>query len=596
MKPALPPAPAHGRQRPIAAAMAALLALAACATASSSRGWSQGLADTGSEAPPPVAAPSADELAASFLVGRFALDQGDYKVAAESFEQALKADPTNVELQQQLVALRIADGDFEGAKAAATRLVALDPGADEAQLLLALDASRRGDHAQAVHLLQELGATGLPGTVRPILLAWAQFDAGQEAKARETLRAPAARGGLDRLHAYHRAVMLGLSGAPQQGLELLRSTFGNPAAAPERVVREAASLEHRAGRQDEALALLAQARAQDPEDRQLEAIELVLRQGGDPGAVRNGGDGMGDALIEVAQALAEQDGNAQALLFARLASFVRPDDASAYLVIAAVLLRQDHPEAALKALDQVSADSPLAWQAGFARARALEALDRTDEAVALLTEMTDSAPTRVDAPTTLGDLLRGKERYAEAEQAYTKAIQRLPGLRSQDWRLLYARGITFERTKRWPQAEADLLKALELQPDEPLVLNYLGYSWVDQHQNLERAKGMLHRAVELRPNDGFIVDSLGWAYFRLGDYDQAVSYLDRAVELEPGDAVINDHLGDALWRVGRQREARFQWSRSLTLDPEPDLVTSIQDKLVHGLAPQAERSQPERKG
>ena len=583
MNPVLPHAPIHGRPRQLVAALVALLTLAACATASSSRGWSQGLAKPGADA----AAAAGDELAANFLVGRFALDRGDYKMAAESFERALAADPENVELQQQLVALRIADGDLEGAKTAATRLVALDPGADDALLLLALDASRRGDPAEAGRILHEMGAAGLTGTVRPILLAWAQFDAGKQAEALETLRAPAARGGLDRLHAYHRAVMLGLSGAPQQGLDLLRSTFGDPATAPERVVRAAASLEHRAGHQDRALAVLAQARAQDPEDRQLEAIEAVLREGGDPGSVKDGADGMGDALIEVAQALAEQEGTAQALLFARMASFVRPEDAGAHLVIAAVLLRQNHAEVALAALDQVPAGSPLAWQAGFARARALEALDRDDEAVALLTEMTEAAPARADAPTTLGDLLRGEERYEEAERAYTQAIQRLPEVQPQDWRLLYARGITYERTKRWPQAEADLLQALELRPDEPLVLNYLGYSWVDQHLNLERAKSMLHRAVELRPNDGFIVDSLGWAYFRLGDYDQAVSYLTRAVELEPGDPVINDHLGDALWRVGRQREARFQWSRSLTLDAEPDLVATIQEKLVNGLPPTA---------
>ena len=172
----------------------------------------------------------------------------------------------------------------------------------------------------------------------------------------------------------------------------------------------------------------------------------------------------------------------------------------------------------------------------------------------------------------MGDLLRGEDRFAEAEAAYTRALQRLPAIDRRHWRLLYARGIAYERTKRWPQAEADLLKALELEPEQPFVLNYLGYSWVDQGLNLDRAKAMLHRAVELRPEDGFIVDSLGWAYFRLGEHDKAVTYLERAVELEPGDPVINDHLGDGYWRVGRTREARFQWQRALTFEPEPELV------------------------
>ena len=199
--------------------------------------------------------------------------------------------------------------------------------------------------------------------------------------------------------------------------------------------------------------------------------------------------------------------------------------------------------------------------------------------------MAEEAPERSDALIAMGDLLRGKDRFAEAESAYTRAIQRLPKIERSDWRLLYARGITYERTKRWPQAEADLLKALELEPDQPFVLNYLGYSWVDQGLNLDRAKAMLHRAVELRPDDGFIVDSLGWAYYRLGENDKAVTYLERAVELEPGDPVLNDHLGDVYWRVGRQREARFQWQRALTFKPEPDAVAAIQAKLANGLRP-----------
>jgi Flp pilus assembly protein TadD len=204
--------------------------------------------------------------------------------------------------------------------------------------------------------------------------------------------------------------------------------------------------------------------------------------------------------------------------------------------------------------------------------------------VALLEEMALREPERPDPLVTMGDLLRGEDRFAEAEAAYTRALERLPVIEQRHWRLLYARGIAYERTKRWPQAESDLVKALELEPEQPFVLNYLGYSWVDQGLNLDRAKAMLHRAVELRPEDGFIVDSLGWAYYRLGDLDKAVTYLERAVELEPGDPVINDHLGDAYWRVGRQREARFQWRRALTFEPEADLVPTIQAKLANGLA------------
>ena len=384
--------------------------------------------------------------------------------------------------------------------------------------------------------------------------------------------------------------MLGLDGRPGEGLELLRAAFHDLANAPVRVIRAAADLQLAAGDRPGADGLVAAARSAEPDDRQLEWLAAALGSGRTGlGSIQNAASGMSDALTGIAEALADQDGGGQALPYARLAAFVTPEDGEISLLIARIALDQEHPAEALRALDEVAADSPVAWSANLARARALQDLERTDEAVRLLGAMADEAPDRADALVALGDLLRGEDRFAEAETAYTRAIQRLPMIDRQHWRLLYARGITYERTKRWPQAEADLLKALELEPDQPFILNYLGYSWVDQGLNLDRAKAMLHRAVELRPDDGYIVDSLGWAYFRLGENDKAVTYLERAVELEPGDPVVNDHLGDAYWRVGRTREARFQWQRSLVFDPEPELVTQIQDKLANGLADAARR-------
>jgi len=227
-------------------------------------------------------------------------------------------------------------------------------------------------------------------------------------------------------------------------------------------------------------------------------------------------------------------------------------------------------------------------------AQTLRELERTDEAVVLLKAMGAERPRRTDALATLGDMHRRDERYAEAEAAYGEAIGRLGQSPARDqWRLFYARGMALERLKRWPEAEGALQRALELQPDQPLVLNYLGYSWVDRGENLDQAKEMLHRAVELRPEDGYITDSLGWAYHRLGEREKAVTYLERAVELEPGDPVVNDHLGDAYWRAGRMREARFQWQRALSFKPEPDVASQIQVKLERGL-PEAAETPPSR--
>jgi len=183
----------------------------------------------------------------------------------------------------------------------------------------------------------------------------------------------------------------------------------------------------------------------------------------------------------------------------------------------------------------------------------------------------------------LGSIQRSRKLYVEEIQTYDRAIAMIDKPDRRHWAYFYARGTSHERNKDWPKAEADLKKALALYPDQPLVLNYLGYSWIDQGLNLDEGMQLIERAVSLKPDDGYIVDSLGWAHFKRGNYKEAVRYLERAVELRPDDPVLNDHLGDALWRVGREREARFQWDQSLSLKPEPEDETKIRKKLSEGL-------------
>ncbi len=195
----------------------------------------------------------------------------------------------------------------------------------------------------------------------------------------------------------------------------------------------------------------------------------------------------------------------------------------------------------------------------------------------------------------LGSIQRSRKLFSEATDTYTRALNLVPKIEARHWALYYARGTSYERLKNWPAAEADLKKALELAPDQPLVLNYLGYSWIDQGLHLKGGMDLIEKAVSLKPDDGFIVDSLGWAHFRLGNYNDAVRYLERAVELRPDDPILNDHLGDALWKVGREREARFQWDQALSLNPEPEDLERIKKKVVEGLEakPAAEKKTTE---
>ena len=303
-----------------------------------------------------------------------------------------------------------------------------------------------------------------------------------------------------------------------------------------------------------------------------------------PKTVSNGTEGAAEALFNVAGTLTEENSTEIALVYGRLAIALRPDFPLAQMVVGRVLGTLRRPAEAIKVYDTVSRGSPLWWTARLRSAASLEALGKDDEAIAQLRDLSREQETRPDALVNLGDILRSKKRFAESVDAYDAAIKRIGQVDRHHWSLLYSRGISLERSKQWARAEEDFVAALELNPDQPYVLNYLGYSWVDQGINLDRAQKMIERAVELRPNDGYIVDSLGWVLYRLGRHPGAVKQLERAVELRPQDPTINDHLGDAYWMVGRHIEARFQWRRALSLDPEPEQIAAIRKKILNGMA------------
>ena len=272
-----------------------------------------------------------------------------------------------------------------------------------------------------------------------------------------------------------------------------------------------------------------------------------------------------------------------ALAYLQIALFLEPELFTARVFAGQVQERLNATEAALVSYRSIPSDVPEAWDAGLAMGTLLGRLDRVEEARTKLHRLADRHPNRPGAFSTLGQLLSSLERYDEAVGAFSQALERVEQLEPHHWPLLYGRGAAFERSGQWEPAERDLQRALELVPDQPFVLNYLAYSWIEQDRRLEEALAMVTRAVELRPNNGFIIDSLGWAQFRMGDFDLAVKTLERAMEAEPGDPVITSHYGDALWRTGRRLEARRQWRNALMEEPDPALADEIRHKLEHGL-------------
>ena len=238
--------------------------------------------------------------------------------------------------------------------------------------------------------------------------------------------------------------------------------------------------------------------------------------------------------------------------------------------------------ATLRSLGQLQRDAGLPETGAF-DAPTRKALEDRILAAAPQTAKPLSPVRLVDLYTTIGNMLRGRKMFGDAADYYGKAIALIDKPVKPNWDQFYARAVCFERLNKWSQAEPDFLKAMELNPDEPLILNYLGYSWVDRKEHIDKALELIKKAVSLKPDDGYYVDSLGWAYFRMGRYKDAVEQLEHAVELKAEDPVINDHLGDAYWRDGRKLEAQFQWSTSLSSKPEAEDVPRLQDKLKNGL-------------
>lgn len=526
--------------------------------------------------------PWPESAAGDYLIGQFAMEHGDLATANEALDKALTADPDNQELRRQIFAVELAQGRYD--EKAASSLLALDPNAEEARLLLALGSVKRGQFAAAATTFGAIGSRGVAAIAAPVMQAWALYGAGQKDPARAILRDAKPDDGFEGLRAYDLAMMDALDGKLDAAREQLKALLTGDRPAPLRIAMSLAALDVRRGDKDGALqALQSQTRFYEENSAIEEAMARVRAGREPPVAIRDATTGVADTLMSLAAALQEQQLVGQALIYARFSAYLDPEAGDTLALIGRTLLARDDGEGAIAAFDRVPKDSPFAWDVELLKVATLDQIGQSDKAEAMLRQMAQDRPERLDALITLGDMLRQKEKFTEAEQAYTQAVQRLHAPNAQDWRLFYARGITYERTNRWPQAEADFKEALKLQPDQPYVLNYLGYSWVDKGIHLDEGRKMLRKAVDLRPDDGFVVDSLGWAYFRLGDIPRAVAYLERAVELQPGDATINDHLGDAYWRAGRQREARFQWQRSLSLNPTSEQTATIEKKLNDGL-------------
>jgi tetratricopeptide (TPR) repeat protein len=537
---------------------------------------------------------AADDLfqgaAGNYLAARHAERVRDHDAVANFLARALAREPGNFDLLLRSHAALVNRGAFDEAVAAARRIVDTSVANAAANLTLAVDAARGDRWDEAARFLTEVPLQGINRLLVPILRAWIDAARGRE-NALDQIRPLADLPDIRTIVDFHSALIHDRLGRVAQAEELFRRLVGNEGRAAPRVIEAAVSFFVTKGRVAEARAILETARATYPDSLALEMAQRSIEGASAQPFLADARAGFASALFDVATAVRGEGDGGFSLPYARLAMALSPDDAAVLLLIGDILDQQERMEDANRFFARIAPEISLGWSARLRMAENLHRLGRTEEGVALLEAMSGERPERVDALITLGGLKRVQEKFADAAQVYDRAVARIGTPERRHWSLFYARGISLERSKQWPRAEADFKKALELQPEQPDVMNYLAYSWVDQGQSerYDAALKMLERAVELRPNSGHIIDSLAWALYRLGRYAEAVPLLERAVELLPQEAVLLDHLGDVYWKVGRIAEARYQWRRALDSKPEADLKPQLEKKLKDGLEATSEK-------
>jgi tetratricopeptide (TPR) repeat protein len=508
----------------------------------------------------------------NLLAGRFALNHGDFNAAAGDLLQALATTPNDPDLLRQAFVACVNAGRPE-----AVQLARRLPTSQIGQMLLANDAAKSGDWDLAVSRLRAVPRDGVMQLLQPLLLAWALQGSGATDQALVTLRPYLDNVRFRPVVALHAGMIADLAGRPRDAATYFQMAETEPVDQNPRTAQILASWEARSGQPGQSERILTRMVAAVP-DAVIALPGLVASVNRRP--VANALDGMAEAYGTFAAALRMQDTSEFAMILSRLALEVKPDSATARLLAADIQASAQHLDVALSLLDDAQKiDDPIRPIVRLRRAAVLQRLERTDEAIREVERIGRDYPDSSLPDIELGDLLRIRHRFPEAVVAYDRAIGRIHQSEPGNWILYYSRGIAYERTGQWTRAEADFNHALELSPDQPSVLNYLGYAYADMGRNLERARDMIQRAAARRPNDGAITDSLGWVMYRQGNFDEATKLLERAVGLEPEDPTITDHLGDVYWAAGRRIEAQYQWRRALTLNPTPEDAAKLEAKI-----------------
>ncbi len=518
-----------------------------------------------------------DTVSGNYLAGRFAQRHHDWETASKHIDKVIDKTGGSENLLKRSMVLAMGAGDAQRAFEHAHTLEAQEsnPGA-LAELFLSVEAFKAKDYEKAAEHISKMPEDGLSQFIMPLLYSWSSAALG----AYDTAR-------LDQntVHIFHAILISDFMNEHSQIENLLQQSLQAVNLTSDDIQRIADIYAH-IKKPEEALELLKKIQVLAPDDTVI-AEKIAKLERGETEAlfdrIESPEKGVAQALFDMARILTRDYSDESARIFAQMAYYLNPEDSDITMTLAQISARNERYEDAIGFYQSIKPEDKNFLQAKRDAADLLEEEGRSAEALTELQQLVD-AHGDLDARIQIGDIHRRSENFKAAIAAYNRAAEEFTdGVPADYWHLLYLRGMAYEQDGNWNKAEADLKAALAFQPDNPYVLNYLGYAWADKGENLEDAQKMIRKAVSLKPDDGYITDSLGWVLFRMNRFEEAVPFLEQAVELLPYDPVINDHLGDAYWQVGRKLEARFQWSRAKNHAEEAELSARIDEKLVNGL-------------
>jgi tetratricopeptide (TPR) repeat protein len=542
---------------------------------------------------------SVNTFSGAFLAARTADFDKEYETAVALYKIALQFDPTNKDVKQRLMVTQLMNGDFEEGVKLADAL-RNDPAVERITAVVrGMEAIRKREYKSAEKILVYNGPNDLDRMMNDLLLAWAKFGDG---KSKEAIKLIGGMEGPDWLAIfknYHAGALAAAAGDKSTARTRLNDAIldrNGASAAPDtfiRAVMALARLEAHEGNKQKALDTISVGDNFITSYAPLKALRQSIEAGEkQKQQVRTAAQGAAAVLFSIGGALNRDGAEDIVSLYLQAARALDPDSDDMLVLLGGLAENQKKPERAIEYYRAVPEKSPMRRISELQLGLNLADTGKVPEAKKHLQALIEADPSDLRSYLALGSVLSDDKDYKDMAALYDRAVAAIGPVPTRNhWSVFFQRAIAYERLKEWEKAEPNFRKALELNPEQPQVLNYLGYSWVDMNINLDEGLDMIRRAVSLKPDDGYIVDSLGWAYYRLDRFSDAVAELERAAELKAGDPTINDHLGDAYWRVGRKLEATFQWNRALGLKPEEAEIPKIKLKVENGL-PELKKTAP----